>query len=900
MRVDENSETINRKTSITLSRNTPVALVVGAASFLGSHLVDRLLDKGIQIIGVDDLTAGKKVNLQKATQDKNFHLVIESPDRLDLDLPRLDYLFIVPFGNWHLEKVLEIFKKTCCRSLFISSIDLYEDGTENEDLKKLKETERQIATFASENKLNARILRLGPTFGPRMPVKAKDPLSKLILQALTSDLQKSVSIEFSSRALYIADAVDLAVKTIMAGSTAQKIFDGVSPAPIKISEIKQVLMDPVWYESRHFIPSPLPPWPTPNLEKTIRFLNWHPPQRLVANLKSTLNYFKEEGEMIEPEDSIEEEKKGLLEELKPKEKPKIKTSRSLPKFSLPWSKITLLLAISLITYALIWPTVVVGWSVITFRYQLNQSIDSLKQGNLEKSLASVEQANMGLGAVKSVWETIKPFASLGLLKEEFTKGDQFLNQASLSVSWVKASALGIHSLLQGFRAVTGDISSSPQAYFSDAQVELAWAAANWSKAQALGAPVPDLASKAYAMSMLLPKLVGAEGSKNYLVLLQNNMELRPAGGLIGSFAKVSFEKGKLKKITVEDISSIDSQLKIHVDPPKEIKEDLGQKDWFLADSNWESDFPTSARQAEWFYTKETGQLVDGVIALDVSALEELLEVVGPVDLPAEKAVAYSEKGFLTKLTDGLFNKIFFLPGNNWPGIFQSISKSLAQKHISIYLSDPKLFSLIYDQNWAHPLPRQSKQNQNQDFLSLVEANLGGNKVNYYLDRSYSLETVIGKNGEVKHRLRISYTNRSPADAFPGGKYKNRMRIYLPFGAKITRALWGETDLTKDVTSFVDYGRSGFSTLLELFPKQQRVLVLDYEVPIKVEFTQGQAAYRLDIVKQPGTLKDPLKWTISYPINYQIISDKMEKIGPQEQIIQTDLALDRSFEVQFKK
>src|SRR3989339_1362482 len=137
----------------------------------------------------------------------------------------------------------------------------------------------------------------------------------------------------------------------------------------------------------------------------------------------------------------------------------------------------------------------------------------------------------------------------------------------------------------------------------------------------------QLVERARALSVLLPALVAADGSapKNYLILLQNNMELRPTGGFIGSFAKVSFEGGKLKKLDVNDSYAIDGQLGIHVEPPKEIKEDLGQKDWFMRDSNWEPDFPTSARQQGGFYTKETAERVEGGFGLEISALERLID-----------------------------------------------------------------------------------------------------------------------------------------------------------------------------------------------------------------------------------------------------------------------------------
>ncbi|MDO8573599.1 MAG: DUF4012 domain-containing protein [Candidatus Daviesbacteria bacterium] len=929
--MDESDEPIINKNSILLSRNKPVALVVGAAGFLGSHLVDQLLDKDIQVIGVDS----KKENLREAAGNRNFHLILESAKNLNFQPERLDYLFLIDSGQEDLEKILAIFKKTKCRCLLVSSIDLYDKENLNESLKRTKQMEAKIAGFAADFSLNARVLRLGSVFGPRMNFDGHDPLIKLLKQSLTGKLQQDVSLEFSTRALFVEDAVELMIKTIFAGSTSQKIFDGVSPKPLKVAEIKQVLLDPVWYESRDFVFSELPPWQTPNLEKTIKFLNWRPKVKMFSALRQTLRFFKDNEIEIpdKKEEDVElpQEKKTELEEFRKEDR-----RAHDPKFKIPFSKIYLSILIALVTYALIWPVLIFGWGVFTFKSGLESAMVNLQKGEFEKSLQNIDRASSGVQAVKSI-------SGLGVNQLEVMR--KLTNISDFWLGSAKSTIVGAQQLLLGMKAVTGELSASPAAYFSSAQVELSSAGNAFSRADALlgsndfekGMPgavageINKLAGKlslyrnfigrVRSLSVLLPNLVAVDGSKNYLILLQNNMELRPAGGFIGSFAKISFEGGKLKKLTVNDIYAIDGALPLHVEPPKEIKEDLGQKNWYLRDSNWESDFPTSARQAEWFYTKETGETVEGVIAMDVSAMEKLLEAIGPLNLPDynekitsenlfEKAVSHAEmsffpgsqakKSFLTALANEAFNKIFFLPQNNWPGVITALSKSLDEKHISIYINDNKLLSYADSLGWTHAFPRASKNSENQDFLSLVEANLGANKANYYLDRSYNLETVVGKEGEIKHRLRISYINRSPSDTFPGGKYKNRMRIYLPFGSKITRVLWGETNKTGEISGFVDYGRAGYSILLELNPKEQKTLVLDYTVPVSLKFENGQAGYKLNVVKQAGTLKDPFNWTITYPINYQLISDKTKKIGPQEQTISTDLSVDRSFEVEFKK
>lgn len=945
----------NKKTIINLSRNTPVALVVGAASFLGSHLVDKLLQKNIQVIGVDNFSTGKKENLNLATKSSFFHLVNEDIEDLDIEVARLDYIFIAA-GNLGFENILRVFKEKKARLLFRSFIDLYSNDGLSERLRWFKKAEVDLARFAKEHDLNARILRLGNIFGPRMDFDQKDPTIKLIQESLTSDLQKEIPLEFSSRALYVSDAVDLMILCMLAGSTAQKIFDGVHPNPVKVSEVKQILLDPVWFMEKGFTPSELPPWSTPNLEKTMRFLNWKPKMDLVSSLKQTIGYFKdneiripklENTEIDKEELKWEKEKKVELEKFKKEESEtsivkatvdkKEKKSRGWPKISLPMGKIYLTVVILVVVYAFVWPAIAIGFGVLTFKYQISQALDNLQKGEFDKGLSNISAANVGIEEAEKIFSSLEVIRKTSLLNDFFQTGDNLSNLAILSSDSAKNIILGMQALYQGLLEVTGGGRDSPKESFRLSQALLARADQDLSEVKALletqdfSSLIPlkkltvysDLVKKGMAISAILPEVVAVDGAKTYLVLLQNNMELRPAGGFIGSYAKVSFEGGKLKDLKVNDIYAIDGQLKINVEPPKELKTDLGQKYWFLRDSNWEADFPTSARQAEWFYTKETTERVDGVFALDISATQELLATLGGVSLSDynekitadnlfEKAVSHAEmsffpgsqakKSFLTALSQEVFNKLFFVPHQNYSGIVSALGRSLDQKHISMYLNDPKLFSYLQSQNWTSAMPRQPvlKTDFFEDFIAPVEANLGANKSNYYLDRNYNLETVIGKDGEVSHRLRIAYTNRSPSDAFPAGIYKNRFRIYLPFGTKLSRALWGEKEITPEVKSFVDYGRSGYSMFLELSPKEQKTLVLDFGVPGKLDFKAGRAKYKLNVVKQAGTLKDPFIWKISYPISYSLASGETKKLGPQEQTIQTDLSVDRSFMLEFKK
>lgn len=970
--IDNNS---NSKTSILIARNTPVALVVGAAGFLGSHLVESLLKKNIQVIGVDDFSAGTRTNLKEASKDKNFHLLSTSAADLSLDLPRLDYIFVATEGGWKADSLLQIFEKFTSRMVLVSAIEIYERHYPKE-YDWFAKTESQVAKFAHEKHLNARILRLAPVFGPRMHFRIADPATRLIQAALRDELQKEAAVmEFSTRALYIDDAIDLMVKSMFVGATALKIFDGALLHPLKVSEIKQVLMDPLWYETQGFEFSLLPPWPTPNLEKTINHLSWKPKAKPLEELKKTLSYFKE-NEIAIPE--IEQEAGREEERLRAEEAYKLKyhiadqenkEEQEEMKHSLRDSTVRLsvdrhlergravgrqavrwLVAVSLIGlifYALAWPVISFVGGAWAYQYFVSRSAQSLKLGKFDQGLKDLEMAGRGLEGVRTSNVNLQLLAGPGLLKNEAELVAESITMAKLTVDAMQNAAQGIQALYLGLRAVTGEERGEPKGFFVQAQSELDESFKQLARVQALleregfEQKLPNylkpqrqqalakvteyssLVEKGRAVAVILPEVVALEGKKSYLVLLQNNNELRPTGGFIGSFAKVEFEDGRLKKFETNDIYNIDGQLKEHVEPPKEIKEDLGQKDWYLRDSNFEPDFPTSARQAEWFFNQEIGGRVEGVVALDLAVVGGLLQAIGGLEVIDyeekittdnlfEKAITYAEsdffpgsqakKGFLTALTNQLFTKLFFMPNQNWPGVVEVLSKALEQKHLLIYLDNPRMFSYLAAHNWAGALQRESEEEEGtlHDFVYPVEANFGANKANFYLERSYLLETVIGKEGEVAHRLKINYTNRSPSEAFPAGSYKNRLRVYTPLGAKLKRVIWGDEEISSQVVPFVDYGRSGFSMLLTLPPKQTKGLILEYEHPRRLNYKDGKAEYKLLVQKQPGTLQDPLEWKLTYPINLKLEADPKGKSGPQQYIFSTNLSSDRLLQATFSK
>jgi nucleoside-diphosphate-sugar epimerase len=969
---------------------------VGVSGFIGSHLAEELLDKGIQVIGVDNMSSGNKGNLIECVKNGNFHFLNEDiadtqtvKKLLNLILPRIDYAFfiaengktnsvythgVVNFLNFLKEARNRIAEEKDAamsdekpKILMTSSIDLY-DSKLSRDKRDLKEAEVKFAKFVRYYKMNARVVRLAPVFGPRMHFRENDSIVRLLQVAMRGDLQKEqVDNDFSTRALYIDDAVSLLIKAIFSGGTSHKIFDGSLFQPIKIAEIKQILLDPLWHEERNFKPTELPPWSTPNLEKTMAELNWKSKVPVVEALRETIVYFKHHAEEV-PENTYskfqEEGKKWSFANADifgPTKAPEPTLNTKTAKTnemedekirSIRWERFKqttgVLILTAILIMGLVYPigSLVVGG--VMMKNNVANTQKALAEGDFEKAKSEVGQVKTTIGNMSEMLKSVTILRRIGFLNQPLSIADEAVSVIGEGVDGIDHAIVGSEALFQTTKIVSGEDRSDPKPLYEKAQIELVSASEKISK---VNAKLKDesfldnfplvvrerlvdlqgriglyqkLVDQARVAAILLPEITAIEGKKSYLVLLQNNLELRPAGGFIGSYGKFDFENGRLAGIKVDDIYALDGQLKDVIEPPVEIKTHLNVDRWYLRDSNYDPDFPTSAKQASFFFKKEGGDLINGVVALDLTASSKLLNAVGGLDLPEygesvdgdnlfERAISHAEVGFfpgsqakknyLVSLQTQLFNKVFYLSKQNWPAIIQALGSSLEQKHLMVYMEDPKLFSYLASQNWAGIMPRGGAKvvGETHDFLAVNEANLSANKSNYYLKRVLNLETNFDKDGGVKHTLRISYNNTSPSSVFPAGTYKNFFRIYLPLGTKISKMMIGESDITSQLVAFSDYGRSGYSTFFEVAPQETKNMVVEYGLAEPLALKNGAVDYRLDILKQAGSIADPFNWTLNYPINYEI-SDITEQSSSQTQQlkISSDLLEDRSFQLKVKQ
>ncbi|MGI5828508.1 MAG: NAD-dependent epimerase/dehydratase family protein [Patescibacteria group bacterium] len=399
---------------------------------------------------------------------------------------------------------------------------------------------------------------------------------------------------------------------------------------------------------------------------------------------------------------------------------------------------------------------------------------------------------------------------------------------------------------------------------------------------------------------IISDLLAFQDKKTLLILLQDSHELRSTGGFIEGLAIVTVEKGRVLDIQTMDALAADALLKGVVSPPEELEKYLGEKNWWFRDSNFSPNFPTSAARAAWFLHKELGVVPDGVVALNSYLFMRVLGATDEVFLPEfndsisrenilERSQRYANmnllnegedhsKNFYVTLTKHLFEKVQTLSQKNWLKLGLALHDSLERREMLVWLPDSASEIAINEMGWDGMLRASPQQLVEfglldvRDYLGIFENNYGVNKVNYYVDRQYDHQVTISPKGEISVSSNLVLTNSSATEAWPGGRYKNYVRFFLPQFSHLNSVRIGKDplripeeeiqkdDLIKGVEE--DYRYIGF--YIEVPPQSQRVVQVNYKLSDILPVKQDSCSYVLYMQKQSGTKDSPYRVTFNYP------------------------------------
>lgn len=383
--------------------------------------------------------------------------------------------------------------------------------------------------------------------------------------------------------------------------------------------------------------------------------------------------------------------------------------------------------------------------------------------------------------------------------------------------------------------------------------------------------------------MIAPQALGVPAAKNYLLLFQNDKEIRATGGFITAYATLTISNGQVSATTSDDIYRLDEKLlnvcltKIcPLSPPAPIVKYLPEVSgkirsaWSMRDSNISPDVPSAAGEFERMYKLlGEGLPYDGIIYIDSQVVEQLIEVTGPIDVYGTKYSAevdkrcncpnviyelesYAEiaakgekdrKAVLGVLMQQILSKSVGADVEKLPQLVETIATLANHKHVMFYMHDDVTQKALSGLNWTGQIRGASgTKDLDGDYLHINDSNFAGGKSNLYVEQTVTQEISKQGDGSIKKKISVEYKNPQSFNNWLNGINRDYVRFYVPKGSKLISSKGSE----EPVITIEDLGKTVFEAFVQVRPQNSRKLEIEYSVPY-----DPKGDYKLLIQKQPG-------------------------------------------------
>jgi hypothetical protein len=290
------------------------------------------------------------------------------------------------------------------------------------------------------------------------------------------------------------------------------------------------------------------------------------------------------------------------------------------------------------------------------------------------------------------------------------------------------------------------------------------------------------------VAQVFPPMLGQEGTQRYFIALQNEAELRGTGGLPGAFAIASVTGGRVRFERFASDSVLLPARTHHVidtglDLGPEFAAMYGASDptRLYTVSNLSPDFRAAARIWAAMYRKVSGTHVNGVIALDPTALSYFLAATGPATVPghhgavsAANVVQLTQRDEYALYPDNLARKRFLVAllkaaatrltsGAGAPvALLQAATRSAGEQRLLVWHEDPSVERALEQTGYGGTFPPAADR---RPFSAVIVNNAAAGKLDYYLHRSVTYSsTGCGARRDVV--VTITLTNSAPATGLP--------------------------------------------------------------------------------------------------------------------------------------
>lgn len=303
-------------------------LLTGAAGFLGSHLSQRLIDDGHQVIALDDLSTGSLVNIEHLMRNPNFRFLehdVRKPYTTDIDAIlnfacpaspihyQLDPVRTIETNFLGIINLLHLAKESGAIILQASTSEVYGDPTESPQKETYwgnvnpigirscyDEGKRAAETLCFDYQrqygLDARVIRIFNTYGPNMSPNDGRVVSNFIVQAIQG---KDITIYgegTQTRSFcYVSDLVDGIISTLALKAPLDAPINIGNPKTFTMLELANLVVALCQSTSKIVfkpLPSDDPQQRKPDISRAKSILSWEPKIQIEEGLLKTIAHFK--------------------------------------------------------------------------------------------------------------------------------------------------------------------------------------------------------------------------------------------------------------------------------------------------------------------------------------------------------------------------------------------------------------------------------------------------------------------------------------------------------------------------------------------------------------------------------------------------------------------------------
>jgi UDP-glucuronate decarboxylase len=304
-------------------------MVTGGAGFLGSHLIDRLLEQGHEVLCVDNLFTGAKKNIDHLhnhprfefiRHDVTFPLYVEVDEIYNLACPaapihyQYDPVQTTKTSVHGAINMLGLAKRLRCRILQASTSEVYGDPIvhpQSEDywgnvnpigLRSCYDEGKRCAEtlffdYHRQHELEIKVVRIFNTYGPRMHPDDGRVVSNFIVQALRGENLTIYGDGSQTRSFcYVDDLVEGLIRMMETDSSVTGPVNIGNPNEFSMRELADIVLEITGSSSKiafHPLPQDDPKQRQPNIELAERLLGWSPSIALRDGIAETISYFNE-------------------------------------------------------------------------------------------------------------------------------------------------------------------------------------------------------------------------------------------------------------------------------------------------------------------------------------------------------------------------------------------------------------------------------------------------------------------------------------------------------------------------------------------------------------------------------------------------------------------------------